>query len=190
MSEIKCCRLTKLRVEEVSSVDKAANGRKFLILKRAEPQAPDPPEPGGICAWFREAIRKAAGRSGPTNGGNEMTPEEIKKAVSEAAEEALAPIIDRIEKVEESLSHASSPEPDPDNEPEDEGEPASEPAGEPEAIAKLVGEAVASQVAPLAERLEALEKAAGSRQSALPAGAHAVQKAGGPFSWQGSGLLL
>jgi len=184
------CRLTKLRVDEVSAVDKGANGKTFLILKRAEPE-PEKADPGAVRSWFRDAIRKVAGVSGPDDGGTEMTADEIKKAVQEAAEAALAPIVERVEKLETLPAEGAEGEPIAPVEKID-GEPAAEPADTPltaEAVAKLVADAVTDAVAPLVKRLETVETAAGQRQSGLPEGAHQVRKADGSFSWQGSGLI-
>ena len=85
-------RLTMLDVDEVSAVDKAANGKRFLILKsaHAEPTHADPREakPTGL-AWVRDALRKAVGVAGPNTEVDEMTTEEIHKAVSDALAEGL-----------------------------------------------------------------------------------------------------
>ena len=86
-------RLTKLKVDEVSVVDKGANGKRFLILKQAN-RDEGPADPGSIkkadqpplFGRARQALRKVAGTSGRTDGGTEMTPDEVKKAVTEAAE--------------------------------------------------------------------------------------------------------
>jgi hypothetical protein len=69
-------RLSRLEVDEVSTVDKAANNKRFLILKRAEPAASE------------------------QHGGQDMKPDEIKQAVMEAAEEVLAPVFKRLEMLE------------------------------------------------------------------------------------------
>jgi hypothetical protein len=185
-------RLTMLRVDEVSVVDKAANGKRFLILKRAAPEAvlAEDSDDGGVRGWVKDAIKKAAGIPGPTDGGAEMTAEDIKKAVQEAAEAALAPIMARVDKLEIALG-----EEDPDGqEPVVKGD---EPKPEllaseltEEAVTKLVTDAVAASIDPIVKRLETVENAAGARQSGTPEGAHQVRKADGSFSWEGSGLLL
>lgn len=112
-----------------------------------------------------------------------MTPEDVRKAVSEAAEEVLAPLEERITALEAGIP---TPQADEDPVPEEAPEPLSA-----EAISKMVSEATTAAVAPLAERLEVLESAAGVRRSGLEEqGAHTVRKADGSFSWEGSGLLL
>lgn len=190
-------RLTKLRVDEVSVVDKAANGKRFLILKRAE-EAPIPAEDatdGGVRGWVKGAIQKAAGISGPDTGGTDMTAEEIKKAVQEAAEEVLAPILERVDKLEAALEE-EEPEGDPVDVAKGEeaaaaGEAGEEPAPEltGEAVAKIVVDAVAAAVDPIVKRLETVEGAAGVRQSGTPESAHRVLKADGTRSWEGSGIF-
>jgi tetrahydromethanopterin S-methyltransferase subunit B len=181
-------RLTKLRVDEVSVVDKAANGKRFLILKRAAPEAtPVPVEDstdGGVRGWVKDAIKKAAGISGPENGGSEMTAEEIKKAVQEAAAEALAPIMERVDKLESAFEEE-------DQEGQDPVVKGDEPATEltEEAVTKLVSDAVTASIDPIVKRLETVEGAAGARRSATPEGAHQVLKADGTRSWEGAGIF-
>ncbi len=185
-------RLTMLRVDEVSVVDKAANGKRFLILKRAD-EAPNPDDDatdGGVRGWVKSAIQKAAGISGPENGGSDMTAEEIKKAVAEAAEEALAPILERVDKLEdlfeeEPVVDPATPVAKGGEEPE--GEPATELTAE--AVTKLVTDAVTAAVDPITKRLETVEGAAGARQSVTPEGAHQVLKADGTRSWEGSKIF-
>jgi len=166
-------RLTRLQVDEVSVVDKAANGRKFLILKRA-----------------REALsKKAAGRSGPTTEVDEMTAEEIKKAIADGAAQALAPIHERIEKLESALTAKDDEAPDPVTKADDQAE--DQPTGPTaEEIGKMVTDGVTAAVKPLADRIEKLESIEGVRQSGLDeGGAHQVTKSAGSI-WEGSGLLL
>ncbi|MCL5942744.1 MAG: hypothetical protein M1325_04380 [Actinobacteria bacterium] len=277
-------RLTKLRVDEVSVVDQAANGKRFLVLKRAggptridggeeytaadyaytpqpdkpstwklrlaeyvdgekrmtaaqvgravaalsaggyrgrrvdipaedlravkeklrgawkkthpDAEAQDMPEhirkaeQTGIGDWLRDAIRKAAGIPGQTDGGAEMTAEEIKKAVQEAAEAALAPIVARIDKVEAALAPGDGAGVAGEGEPVEKTEDPAAEALTADVVAKVVSDAVSAQIAPLAQRLEVVESAAGVRKSSTPEGAHQVRKADGSYSWAGSGLLL
>jgi len=166
-------RLTRLQVDEVSVVDKAANGRKFLILKRA-----------------REALsKKAAGRSGPTTEVDEMTAEEIQKAIADGAAQALAPIHERIEKLESALTAKDDEAPDPVEKADDQAE--DQPTGpSAEEIGKMVTDGVTAAVKPLADRIDKIESAQGTRQSGLDeGGAHQVTKSAGSI-WEGSGLLL
>jgi hypothetical protein len=118
-----------------------------------------------------------------------MTPEDVRKAVSEAAEVVLAPLDERIGALEATVAQAQAEE-DPVTE---EGLMSNEAAEalDAEAIRKMVSEAASAAVTPLAERLQVLESAAGMRRSGLEEqGAHTVRKADGSFSWEGSGLLL
>ena len=166
-------RLTRLQVDEVSVVDQAANGKRFLILKRA-----------------REALsKKAAGRSGPTTEVDEMTAEEIKKAIADGAAQALAPIHERIEKLESALTAKDDEAPDPVTKADDQAE--DQPAGPTaEEIGKMVTDGVTAAVKPLADRIDKIESAQGTRQSGLDeGGAHQVTKSAGSI-WEGSGLLL
>ena len=219
--------LTALKVDEVSVVDKAANGKKFLILKTAGPDDPVEKcvaheggkwvvyskdktqklgeydtkkeaenrvgevhafESVGKSSWFgwlKEAIAKAAGNSGPTTEVEEMTAEEIKKAIAEGAAEALAPMDERIKKLE---AGAATPAATPVTE-----GPVAKTEGDatltPEQITKMVTDGVAEAMKPVTERIEKLEGVQGDRQSALDEkGAHKVEKSAG--FWEGSGLLL
>ena len=114
-----------------------------------------------------------------------MTPEEVKKAVVEAAAPFFAPLEERLSLIEEMVLKADSEQ--------------VEGAGDtnvPEnltldAVQKMVAETVTGAVAPIVKRLEAVETASGQRQSGMEEqGAHTVRKADGSFSWEGSGLLL
>jgi len=166
-------RLTRLQVDEVSVVDKAANGKRFLILKRA-----------------REALsKKAAGRSGPTTEVDEMTAEEIKKAITDGAADALAPILERIERLERALTAKDDEAPDPVEKADDQAD--DQPTGPTaEEIGKMVTDGISAAVKPLADRIEKLESIEGVRQSGLDeGGAHQVTKSAGGF-WEGSGVLL
>jgi len=166
-------RLTRLQVDEVSVVDKAANGKRFLILKRA-----------------REALsKKAAGRSGPTTEVDEMTAEEIKKAITDGAADALAPILERIERLERALTAKDDEAPDPVTKADDQAE--DQPTGPTaEEIGKMVTDGVTAALKPLADRIDKLESIEGVRQSGQDeAGAHQVAKNAGGF-WEGSGLLV
>jgi len=137
----------------------------------------------GRASLFGRVKRTKAGAPGPTDGGTQMTPEDVRKAVTEAAEEVLAPLEERITVLEAGMAQAPTIE---DPVPEE----APEPLGA-EAIEKLVSEAATAAVAPLAERLEVIESVAGMRRSGLEEqGAHTVRKADGSFSWEGSGLLI
>lgn len=182
-------RLTKLEVDEVSVVDKGANNRRFLILKQANPDS-GPEDQKSIKKAGRPSLfgrakhQTAAGTSGPLDGGTQMTPEDVRKAVAEAGDEIMAPLDERIQGLEEAVAKLLSP---------DESAIADEPEEEaPEALtAETVAKIVADAVAPLAERLGAVESASGARQSGREEqGAHTVRKADGSFSWEGSGLLL
>ena len=167
-------RLTMLDVDEVSAVDKAANGKRFLILKsaHAEPTHADPPEakPTGL-AWVRDALRKAVGVAGPNTEVDEMTTEEIHKAVSDALAEGLKPITDRLDSVEKALAEEPAPaEGEPVVKTESDTPVETEPVTM-DAIAKMVGDAVSAAVAPLEGRVATIETAAGQRQSGTPAAA-------------------
>ncbi len=196
-------RLTCLRVDEVSTVDKAANGKKFLILKRADPE-PTPRETvakASILGWVAAALKKAAGNSGPTTEVDEMTAEEIKKAIADGAAEALAPMDERIKKLEASLAAPAAAA-----EGGEGGTQVTKAEGSQvadgttttlteatlsaEQITKMVTDGVAAAIKPLADRIEKIEDASGERQSVLDEhGAHKVEKSAGGF-WEGSGLLI
>ncbi|MBN1629684.1 MAG: hypothetical protein JW990_07970 [Thermoleophilia bacterium] len=166
-------RLTRLQVDEVSVVDKAANGKRFLILKRA-----------------REALSKTAGNSGQTTEVDDMTAEEIKKAIADGATQALAPVTERIDKLEAALSAPDDDAAPTDNEPVEKSEtpPAETPTAED--IAKMVTAGVTEALKPLADRIEKLESIEGVRQSGQDdEGAHQVAKSAGGY-WEGSGVLL
>ncbi|MBN1320747.1 MAG: hypothetical protein JXA87_07900 [Thermoleophilia bacterium] len=234
-------KLTQLRVDEVSAVDKAANGKKFLILKRAEPDAVEKrivKEGDRWCVYSEDgtkrlggpyeaqqeaadrlaeieafkhtrvakttflgsvaaSLRKAAGNSGPTTEVDDMTAEEIKKAIAEGAAEALAPFEERIKKLEE----AAVPAGDDDGDIEGatgpvakaDDEPAAKdgsPARTEEQITKMIQDGVGEALKPLTDRIEKLENVEGERQSALDEeGAHKVTKSAQGF-WEGSGLLF
>lgn len=180
-------RLTRLQVDEVSVVDKAANGRKFLILKAAH--GPDTKAPNGAFDRLQQRLRKAAGRSGPTTEVDEMTAEEIQKAIADGAAQALAPIHERIEKLESALTAKDDEGPDPVTKADDQAE--DQPTGPTaEEIGKMVTDGVTAAVKPLADRIDKIESAQGTRQSGLDeGGAHQVTKSVGSI-WEGSGLLL
>jgi len=157
----------------------------------AEDEGPKDPKSitkTGRASLFGRVKKTKAGAPGPTDGGTEMTPEDVRKAVSEAAEEVLAPLEERISNLEAGI-HTAQAQAEEDPVPE-----VREEVPEPldaEAIRKMVSEAASAAVAPLAERLQVLESAAGMRRSGLEEqGAHSVRKADGSFSWEGSGLLL
>lgn len=187
-------RLTRLQVDEVSVVDKAANGKRFLILKAAH-GGPDTKAPNGAFERLQQRLRKAAGRSGPTTEVDEMTPEDIKKAIAEGAVEALAPMQERIEKLETALAERQASSDDgaqqvtkADQETGATAEQATVPSAED--IAKMVTAGVTEALKPLADRIEKLENIEGVRQSGQDdAGAHQVAKNAGGF-WEGSGLLM
>ena len=180
-------RLTRLQVDEVSVVDKAANGKRFLILKAAH--GPDTKAPNGAFERLQQRLRKAAGRSGPTTEVDEMTAEEIKKAITDGAADALAPILERIERLERALTAKDDEAPDPVTKADDQAE--DQPTGPTaEEIAKMVTDGVTAALKPLADRIEKLESIEGVRQSGQDeAGAHQVAKNAGGF-WEGSGLLV
>jgi len=182
-------RLTKLQVDEVSVVDKGANNKRFLILKQATgdegPQGSKSIRKTGWPSLFGRGKKRMAGTPGPTDGGIDMTPEDVKKAVTDAADEVLSPLAERIAALEAMVAKAESEE-----EPELEATQG-ETVLDAETITKLVAETATAAVAPLAERLEVIESAAGMRRSGLEEqGAHTVHKADGSFSWEGSGLLI
>ena len=181
-------RLTRLQVDEVSVVDKAANGKRFLILKAAH-GGPDTKAPNGAFERLQQRLRKAAGRSGPTTEVDEMTAEEIQKAIADGAAQALAPIHERIEKLESALTAKDDEAPDPVEKADDQAD--DQPTGPTaEEIGKMVTDGVTAAVKPLADRIEKLESIEGVRQSGLDeGGAHQVTKSAGSI-WEGSGLLL
>jgi len=118
-----------------------------------------------------------------------MTPEDVKKAVAEAAAPLLGPLYERLGALEETVAKA-----------EDDTDPTVVEKAEAEApeevtlegVQRIVAETVTEAISPITKRLEAVESASGQRQSGLEEqGAHSVQKkADGSFSWEGSGLLL
>lgn len=189
--------LHSVDVAELSVVDKAANGKRFLILKRAggyphdqqDPSTPDGAKPS-LVSRVLHAIGKAAGDSGPTTEVEDMTAEEITKAIADGAAEALAPMNERITKLEESLAaepaEGNAPDPEPVAKQDDPTTPA---IPSPEDIQKMVTTGVAEALKPLEERITKMEEARGERQSDLDEGAHPVKKAAGGF-WEGSGVLL
>jgi tetrahydromethanopterin S-methyltransferase subunit B len=174
-------------VAEVSAVDKAANGKKFLILKANQPVTPADGRPS-LVGWVLQAFKKTAGNAGPQREVDEMTADEIKKAIAEGAAEALAPMNERIEKLEAALQPAGEPAAaEPATEPVTKAEETPAPA--PTDIAKMVTDGVAEAMKPITERIEKLETVQGERQSALDAnGPHKVEK--NASIWEGSGLLL
>lgn len=182
-------RLTGLQVNEVSAVDKGANKKRFLILKAADRLA-------GKMKRPQERLQKAAGEPGPTMEVEDMTAEEIKKAIAAGAVDALAPLQERIEKVETALAARQATGEDGDQqvtkaetpEPSATAEQATVPSAED--IAKMVTAGVTEALKPLADRIEKLESIEGVRQSGQDdAGAHQVAKNAGGF-WDGSGVLL
>jgi hypothetical protein len=189
-------RLTKLQVDEVSVVDKGANNKRFLILKQANPdrgskesestrKADQPP----LLGRARQAPRKVAGTSGRNDGGTDMTPEDVKKAVAEAAGPILGPLYERLEELEAIVTKAQTEDAEPAAV-ETANDGTTEGLG-PDAVRKMVADTVAEVVGPIVSRLEVVEAASGRRQSGLEEqGAHVVRKADGSFSWEGSGLLL
>lgn len=114
-----------------------------------------------------------------------MTPEDVKKAVAEAAAPILGPLYERLTALEETVTKS-------DDEPTIVEKAEADPEEVTlEAIQKMVAETVTEAVAPIVKRLEAVETASGHRQSGLEEqGAHTVRKADGSFSWEGSGILL
>ena len=106
----------------------------------------------GRPSLFGRARRAKAGSPGPTDGGTQMTPEDVRKAVTEAAEEILAPLEERIAMLESAVAESQTDE-DPTEEETDEA-PAKDETPEPltpEAVEKIVAGAVTDAVAPLAE---------------------------------------
>ena len=183
-------RLTKLQVDEVSVVDKAANNKRFLILKQADHESPADSESVRKTGWpslFGRGRRETAGTPGPIDGGIEMTPEDIRKSVAEAGDVLLDPVMKRLDTVEAFIAKAQLSEP-PTEDPDADEDPECE---DDAFIAKAITDAVAKAMEPLAQRLEVIESAAGVRKSGMEEqGAHTVRKADGSFSWEGSGLLL
>lgn len=170
-------RLTELNVDEVSIVTKGANRKRFLICK-ASKHIDGPPFLGRV----KEALRKAAGDSGPTTEVDDMTAEEIKKAIADGASLALAPVIERIEKLEAVPPVEPAPV-----EPVEKSEVAPVEMVNAEAIAKMVSDGITAAMAPLADRIEKLESVQGDRQSGLdPDGAHKIEKSAGIWD----GILL
>ena len=114
-----------------------------------------------------------------------MTAEEIQKAIADGAAQALAPIHERIEKLETALTAKDDEGPDPVEKADD------QPTGPTaEEIGKMVTDGVTAAVKPLADRIDKIESAQGTRQSGLDeGGAHQVTKSAGSI-WEGSGLLL
>lgn len=180
-------------VAEVSAVDKAANGKKFLILKANQPDTPADGRPS-LVGWVLQALKKTAGNAGPQREVDEMTADEIKKAIAEGAAEALAPMNERIEKLEAALQPASTEPAAAEGAAEqvaksdEPAAPTAETAPGAEAIAKMVTDGIAEALRPLGERIEKLESVQGERQSAQDEGAHKVEKNAG--FWEGSGLIL
>jgi len=185
-------------IQEVSGVTKGANGKKFFILK-STPDADPNDMPGSITkadgpplfGWVRDALRKVAGASGPTDGGTEMTPEDVKKAVTESLAEGLAPFEERIKKLEDSATEpAPAAEEGAAVAKTDDEAAAAEPTAD-EVTKTTIAEGIKEGLKPLEERIGKLESAAGQRQSGLEeGGAHPVAKnADGEFSWAGSGIL-
>lgn len=146
-------RLTKLTVNEVSAVDKGANNKKFLVLKRATD------EEGAMFGRSKKADE------GPTDGGTDMTADEIRKVVTEAAEEVLDPIMKRIDDLEEFVYFSES---------EEEATEGVAKSGDEDQnhddLAELIAEAVGRAVQPLDDRLASLEQVRGVRKSATADG--------------------
>ena len=157
-----------------------AKVRAAWLKANPDKKAADIPEviakeekPSGL-AWVREALRKAVGIAGPTTEDDEMTTEEIQEAVAKALTDGLAPITERLDKVEKALTQEPTGEVTPEAAATT---PVETESVTMDAIAKQVGDAVSAAVAPLAERLEKVESASGQRQSAIPAAAaQSVQK--------------
>jgi len=141
-------RLTKLRIDEVSAVDKGANNKRFLILKRAEEGT-----------LFRSKHRSEAGQAGQSDGGQDMTADEVKQAVTEAAEEFLDPILKRLDDLEEIVAEHA------EDEPEEEIVEKTEAEVPTADIAEIIADAVAKAVQPLADRVAEMEKVRGVRKS-------------------------
>ena len=140
----------------------------------------------GRASLFGRGKREKAGTPGPTDGGIEMTPEDIRKAVAEAGAELLGPVMKRISTLEASVEKAQVPDDPPTEDVKDD-----EGGNDGEEIAAMISEAVAKTIAPLTKRLDVIESAAGIRKSGMEEqGAHTVRKADGSFTWEGSGLLL
>lgn len=136
----------------------------------------------GRPSLFGRARKAKAGTSGPTDGGIEVTPEDVRKAVTEAGEELMAPFEERIAALEDQVAKSSAA----DDGDKPEAPEAPEPLTE-ERIAKLFQEILA----PFSARLETIESTSGIRKSGLEEqGAHTVRKADGSFSWEGSGFLI
>ncbi len=218
-------------VDEISVVDKGANGKKFLILKTAAPVEKTIKHEGEkwvlyskdgtkklgsydtekeatdrlaeiegfkeekvakstLVGWLIQTLRKTAGNSGPTTEVEDMTADEIKKAIAEGAAEALAPFDERIKALEaREPAPATEGEPAPAPVAKKEGEDTAPAAPSAEDIQKMVSAGVAEALKPLDERIQKLEDVQGERQSgADDEGAHKVQKKAG--FWEGSGLII
>jgi tetrahydromethanopterin S-methyltransferase subunit B len=177
-------RLTSLEIDEVSCVTRAANGKRFLILKAFSAEAAPKRAEGkpGAFGWIKEALKKAAGAPGPEDGGPEMTVDEIKKAVTEALEEGLQPINERIAKLEATQELATDEPAEGIAKGEGDGEPTADEGAD--VVKAAVADALGEALKPLAARIDKLESAAGQRQSGAADDAHSLQKSS-RVSWSG-----
>lgn len=208
-------RLTKLRVDEVSAVDKAANGKRFLILKRHAPEVERvekvikhedgkwriyshegkqlgeyDTEEAAVkrlrqIEWFKnrkvkkaEAAKEVA-KGDQTHGGIDVKIEEVQKAIEAAIEAGIGPVVKRLEDLEAQVSEViETGATEPVEKSEDEGASTLT----VEAITKGVQEVISEALAPIEERLSKVEQAAGQRQSGEP---ETVEKAEGGSFWTG-----
>jgi hypothetical protein len=145
-------RLTKLKIDEVSSVDKGANNKRFLLLKRHT-------EEGSSLFGKKDKNNTDGGQDMTT-----MTAEDIKQAVGEAAEEILTPVLKRIDDLEAHFEAEGA-----EGEAEEVTKTNEEPTQEVD-MAEVIGKAVAEAVQPLADRIGTLEQVRGVRKSAEPTG--------------------
>ena len=134
-------KLTAVEIDEVSAVDKAANGKR----------------------WF---LRKRHDGADETSGGS-MDLDQVQKAVADVMEEILEPITKRLDDLEVVAGEfVAAQEVEETPEPVEKAE-----EEEPEIdIADVISKAVEGALEPLAERLDALEAVRGVRKSAVPTG--------------------
>jgi len=88
-----------------------------------------------------------------------MTADEVKQAVTEAAEEFLDPILKRLDDLEEIVAEHA------EDEPEEEIVEKTEAEVPTADIAEIIADAVAKAVQPLADRVAEMEKVRGVRKS-------------------------
>lgn len=138
---------------------------------------------GGLKDWVREAFKKVAG-GGTKDGGQDMKPDEIKKAIQEGLTEGMAPFEARLAALE--AGKVEKAEGDGAEEGEGEEEPVEkvkEDDGDEltmEQFQEVVKGAVKDAMAPVEKRIEKLESVKGVRKSQDPETA-----SGGGSMWSG-----